>query len=98
MSTFLFGHMFSISWGESLGVELLSQKVTLDLVVEWLRICFAMQGMWTPSLVGELGSHILGSNYSAPQLERLHASARVHEPHQRSHTLQLRPNGAKQIK
>ena len=61
ISTFLLGQMFSISWGEFLVVELLSQKVTLDLVVEWLRICFAMQGTWIPSLVGELGSHIDGA-------------------------------------
>ena len=42
-------------------VELLSQKVTVDLVVEWLRICFAMQRTWIPSLVGELGSHTDGA-------------------------------------
>ena len=32
-----------------------------SLVVQWLRICFAMQGTWVPSLVGELRSHMLGS-------------------------------------
>ena len=33
-----------------------------SLVVQWLRICLAMQRMWVWSLVGELGSHMPQSN------------------------------------
>ena len=29
-----------------------------SLLVEWLRICLSMQGMWAPSLVGELRSQM----------------------------------------
>ena len=29
-----------------------------SLVVQWLRICLSMQGVWVRSLVGELGSHM----------------------------------------
>ena len=33
-----------------------------SLVVQELRIHFAMQGMWVQSLVGELASHMSQSN------------------------------------
>ena len=33
-----------------------------SLVVQGLRICLPMQGMWVQSLVGELRSHISGGN------------------------------------
>ena len=33
-----------------------------SLVVQWLRICFAMQGTWVRSLARELRSHVLRSN------------------------------------
>ena len=34
----------------------------ISLVVQWLRICIAIQGMWVQSLVRELKSHILRSH------------------------------------
>ena len=33
-----------------------------SLVVQWLRICAAMQRMWVHSLVGELRSHMPWDN------------------------------------
>ena len=39
-----------------------------SLVVQWLRICFAMQGTWVQSLFGELRSHKLwDSSAGAPE-------------------------------
>ena len=34
------------------------------LVVQWLRIRLAMQGMWVQFLVGDLRSHMLGEQLS----------------------------------
>ena len=34
------------------------------LVVQWLRVCLPMQGMRVQSLVRELGSHMLQSNWA----------------------------------
>lgn len=58
------------------------------LVVWWLRIVLAIQGIQVPSLIGELWSHILWNNKAehqncwacvsgahVPQLERLHTTA-----------------------
>ena len=40
-----------------------------SLVVQWLRICFAMQGTWVQSPVQKLRSHVQQSNKaSMPQL------------------------------
>ena len=33
-------------------------------VVQWLRICLPMQGMWVQSLISELRSHIHWGNYA----------------------------------
>ena len=33
-----------------------------SLVVQWLRICIPMKGMWVQALVGELKSHMLQGN------------------------------------
>ena len=33
-----------------------------SLVVQWLRICRPMRGMWVQTLVGELKSHMPGGN------------------------------------
>ena len=41
-----------------------------SLVVQWLRICLAMQGTRVQSLVGELRSHML-SNKEAPASQLL---------------------------
>ena len=38
------------------GLEL--QMVGTSLAVQWLRLRFPMQGVWVPSLVGELGCHM----------------------------------------
>ena len=39
------------------------------LVVQWLRICFALQGTWVQIQVGELRSHMIWSNQvHTPQL------------------------------
>ena len=47
-------------------------QVGTSLVVQWLRICLAKQGMQARSLVAELGSHMLRRNEAcAPQLESL---------------------------
>ena len=40
-------------------------------VVQWLRICLAMQGAWVQSLVGELRSYTL-------QLLNMHATMKTH--------------------
>ena len=53
------------------------------LVVQWLRICLAMQG-----------SRGAKTPHAMEQL-RLRATTRVHAPHERSHVMQLRPNAAK---
>ena len=39
-----------------------------SLVVQWLRICLAMQGAQVQSLVGELRSHMLWSLCTPEQL------------------------------
>lgn len=42
------------------------------LIVQWLRTCLGMQGIWVQSLVGELRSHMRWSNQArAPQPESL---------------------------
>ena len=40
------------------GPEIKNPDVGTSLAVQWLRICFAMQGIWVWSLVVELRSHI----------------------------------------
>ena len=50
-----------------LGLELLYHRSQNDirgtyLVVQWLRICLAMQGTQVQFLVGELRSHMFGDN------------------------------------
>ena len=30
----------------------------MSLVVQWLKTCLTVRGMWVPSLVGELRSHM----------------------------------------
>ena len=41
-------------------------------MIQWFRICFAMQRMWVPPKAGELGSHMLcGNKAHTPQLESL---------------------------
>ena len=35
-----------------------SMHLETSLVVQWLRICLPVQGMWVQSLVGELRSHM----------------------------------------
>ena len=48
-----------------------------SLVVQWLRICIAIQEMWVQSLVRELKSHILRSNWArTTQLLSLHSTTR----------------------
>ena len=36
-----------------------SRRGGIFLVVQWLRLCLPMQGVWIQSLVGELRSHTL---------------------------------------
>ena len=57
--------------------------VGTSLVVQWLRICLAMQRIWVWSLVGELGSHMPQSatqpmchNYGAYELQSPCTTAR----------------------
>ena len=38
------------------------QQEGTSLVIQWLRICLAMQGMWVRSLVRELRFHMLQGN------------------------------------
>ena len=33
-----------------------------SLVIQWLRVCLPLQGMWVQSLVRELGFHMPWSN------------------------------------
>ena len=40
------------------------QKTRTSLVVQWLRICFPMQGAWVRSLVRELRSHLPWGNWA----------------------------------
>ena len=56
----------------------LSLKYTgISLVVQWLRIRLAMQRLQVQSLVGELRSHMLGSDYAYTlQLLGPHITAR----------------------
>ena len=39
-----------------------ANKIRTSLVVQWLRICLPMQGMWVQALVGELRSHMPRGN------------------------------------
>ena len=72
------------------------RKVTggTSLVVQWLRMCLAMQGTQVRSLVRELRSHV-------PQLLKpTHTGGHglqllSHVTHRRSHMVQLRPDAAK---
>ena len=38
------------------------QQEGTSLVIQWLRICLVMQGMWVRSLVRELRFHMLQGN------------------------------------
>ena len=40
------------------------QKTRTSLVVQWLRVCFPMQGTWVRSLVRELRSHLPWGNWA----------------------------------
>ena len=54
--------------------------VGISLVVQWLRICLAMQGTWVWSLVGELKSQVPAHhNYwvLAPQRKILHEATKI---------------------
>ena len=42
-----------------------SMHLETSLVVQWLRICLPVQGMWVQSLVGELRSHMQLSLHTA---------------------------------
>ena len=42
-----------------------NQAIGTSLVVQWLRICLAMQGTQVRSLVEELRSHMLGATIEA---------------------------------
>ena len=78
------------------------------MVVQWLRICLAVQGTRGQSLVGELKFPMLQSNKAREPhaLQSLHVTtAEAHVPQlesvhheERSRGLQLRPNTAKQDK
>ena len=51
-------------------------------MVQYLRICIAMQGTWVQSLTGELRSHVPQSKQaSSPQLESTYASKKDPEGH-----------------
>ena len=51
-------------------------------MVQYLRICLAMQGTWVQSLTGELRSHVPQSKQaSSPQLESTYASKKDPEGH-----------------
>ena len=73
------------------------------LVVQWLRIRFAMQRMWVQFLVGELRSHMAWPTKPVPYLQGLPATTRVLMQGKiwhgawRSYMLQLRPEAAQQI-
>ena len=76
----------------------------ISLVVQWLRICLAMQRRRVQSLVGELRSHTLGNDYACtPQplgpldtaRESMCCKGTPRMTKQRSRMLQLRPNTAK---
>ena len=54
---------FGEIWGELM--ETFQSRIVrtgTSLVVQWLRICLAMDRMWIPALVGELRSHMLWGN------------------------------------
>ena len=73
-------------------------RVGTSLVVQWLRICLAKQGMQVRSLVSELGSHKLRSNAACvPQLESLCTTTKDPARHNKD-TLQLKPNASKEIR
>ena len=73
------------------------------LVVQWLRIRFAMQRMWVQFLVGELRSHMAWPTKPVPYLQGLPATTRVLMQGKiwhgawRSYMLQPRPEAAQQI-
>ena len=76
---------------------LINNHLEISLVVQWLKICFAMQGTQVRSLVGELRSHLLWTNsVRVVQLQsprtRARESLRCNE---RSHVLPPRPEAAK---
>ena len=49
--------------------------IGISLVVQWLRVHFAMQRTCVPSLAEELRSHMLWATKLTPQLERSHQAA-----------------------
>ena len=52
-------------------------KIRTSLVVQWLRICLAIQGMWVWFLVGEVRYHMLQDNWAhVPQLLSPYATTR----------------------
>ena len=63
--------------------------IEASLIIQWLRICLAMQGPWVQSLVRELRSHSLWSNWIHVPL----STCMCHSGG--SHMPQLRPKAAK---
>ena len=39
-------------------VKAVCQNVRTSLMIQWLRLCLPMQGVWVQSLVGELRFHM----------------------------------------
>ena len=73
-------------------------------MVQWLRICLAIQQIWVQSLIGELGSQVPWGNWAFMlQLLTLHTTTREstlcneksYMIQQRCHMLQLRSNTSK---
>ena len=69
---------YSPVWLENILLKIIAVVRTF-LVVQWLKICLAIKGMWVWSLVRELRSHVLWSSSARmPQLlchsERSHVS------------------------
>ena len=66
--------------------NIVRQKTLLEtfLVVQWLRICLAMQETWIRSLVGELRCHMLWGNWEhipvesqCSTMKSLHATTKI---------------------
>jgi len=52
-------------------IEKKQQKLGTSLVVQWLRLCFLMQGVQVPSLVGELRPHMPRAKKLKPKAEAI---------------------------
>ena len=66
-------------------------------MIQWVRICHAVQGTWFDSSLGTNILHATEQLSAPPTIESIHCNRRSHMMQTRYHVLQLKLNEAKYI-